>query len=186
MMAYSSVEHMGLVVIGLASGGVGRYAAVLHIILHSFAKPAFFLQIGQVMRVYKSKSIYDIGGYFKYNLTGAIVLLLGFFVITAMPPSGLFISEFLIFKSMVESGNLWLLFIVIILLTLIIWALGKNIFKMLFIKPVQFDETNFERIKPIESLTQFVLLALVIYLGIATPPALVDLINNAVINLPLK
>lgn len=93
MLAYSGVEHMGIVIIGLASGGAGYYAAILHLILHSFAKPALFFQVGQVYRVYKSKSIYDIGNYFAYNTTGALVLLLAFFIITAMPPSGLFISE---------------------------------------------------------------------------------------------
>jgi hydrogenase-4 component F len=71
MMAYSSVEHMGLVIIGLASGSLGRYAAILHLILHSFAKSSLFFQFGQIYRTYKSKSINDIGNYFKYNTTGA-------------------------------------------------------------------------------------------------------------------
>ena len=44
MMAYSGVEHMGIVMIGLACGGVGYYAASLHLILHSFAKPALFFR----------------------------------------------------------------------------------------------------------------------------------------------
>ncbi len=94
MFAYSSVEHMGLIMIGLASGGIGRYAAILHLILHSLAKPALFFQMGQVSRIYNSKMIYELGDYFKYNLTGALVLLYAFFIVTAMPPSGMFVSEF--------------------------------------------------------------------------------------------
>ena len=61
-----------------------------------------------------------------------------------MPPSGMFVSEFLIFRSLFESGNLWVLILVLILLTIIIWAFGKNVFKMLFIKPVDFDDTQVE------------------------------------------
>lgn len=184
MLAYSSVEHMGLVILGLAAGGIGRYAAILHLVLHSFAKPTMFFQIGQLYRIYKSKNIYDVGNYFKYNLTGALVLLFAFFIVTAMPPSGMFVSEFLIFRSLFESGNLWVLVIILLLLTLIIWSLGKNIFKMLFTKPVGFDETNLEKISPVESISQFIFLGMVVYLGLNPPPQLVDLIQSAISNLP--
>ncbi len=184
MMAYSSVEHMGLITLGLAAGGVGYYAALLHVILHSFAKPALFFQFGQIYRTYGSKSVYDVGNYFKYNVAGALVLLLSYFVVTAMPPSGMFISEFLIFRSLFESGNLWLLIIILLLLTIIIWSFGKNVFKMLFIKPVGFDDTHLEKIHPSESISQYALLILVVYLGLNPPAILVDMINTAIINLP--
>jgi hydrogenase-4 component F len=184
MFAYSSVEHMGLIMLGLAAGGIGRYAALLHLVLHSFAKPVFFFQMGQVYRIYKSKSIYDIGDYFKYNLSGALVLLFAFFIVTAMPPSGLFVSEFLIFRALFESGNIWLLVIILLLLTMIIWAFGKNIFKMIFIKPVNFDDANVEKISPVESLSQFILMALVIYIGFNPPDELIALLNDAISNLP--
>ena len=184
MFAYSSVEHIGLIAIGLASGGIGRYAAILHVILHSLAKPTMFFQTGQIYRIFKSKSVYDVGDYFKYNTTGAIVLLLGFFTVTAMPPSGMFVSEFLIFRAIFESGNLWLLIIVLFLLTLIIWSLGKNIFKILFTKPVDFNEDHLEKINPIESLSQFILLAMVVYIGLNPPAEVVNLITSAVSNLP--
>jgi hydrogenase-4 component F len=184
MLAYSGVEHMGIAVIGLASGGVGRYAAILHLILHSFAKPALFFQVGQIYRIYKSKSIYDIGNYFTYNTTGALVLLLGFFIITAMPPSGLFISEFLIFRSVFEAGHFWLLILVFLLLTLTIWSQGRNILKMLFPKPIGFKDDDLPKISPMESGSQFILLALVIYLGLNPPPEMVSLINDSVRNLP--
>jgi len=137
-----------------------------------------------VYRIYKSKSIYDAGNYFKYNTAGAMVLLFGFFIVTAMPPSGMFVSEFLIFRSLFESNHLWLLAIVLLLLTMIIWSFGKNIFKILFIKPVGFNEETIEKINPVESLSQYIFLALVIYLGLNPPAEFVNLINNAVQHLP--
>jgi len=182
LLAYSGVEHMGLVIIGLAAGGIGRYAAILHLILHSFAKSTIFFQFGQIYRTFKSKNIIDIGNYFNYNIVGAIVFLLGFFTVTAMPPSGMFISEFLIFRALFESNQFILLFIILILLTLILWAFGKDVFKMLFIKPIDFDDTKIEKIKPIESISQFIFLALVVYLGFNPPTQLVDLINIAIQN----
>ncbi|MBK9733647.1 MAG: hypothetical protein IPO92_01245 [Saprospiraceae bacterium] len=184
MFAFSGVEHMGLIIIGLAAGGVGRYAAILHLVLHSLAKPVLFFQMGQIYRIYSSKSIYDIGDYFKYNPTGAFVLLIGFFVVTAMPPSGMFVSEFLIFKGLFQSGNIVILVATLFLLTIIIWIFGKNVFKMLFIKPVNFDDSAIVKISPIESLSQFILLGMVIYLGLFPPDEFINLINSSISNLP--
>lgn len=184
MFAYSGIEHMGIVMLGVAAGGVGYYAAVLHIIFHAFVKSSLFFQMGQIYRIYKSKSIYDVGNYFKYNLTGSIVMLLAFFFATAMPPSGLFISEFMIFRSLFEANNLALLIIVMLLLTVIIWAFGKNVFKLLFSPAVDFKEDGIEKINPAESIPQFILLGLVVYLGLNPPQEFVTLIQEAVKNLP--
>ena len=184
MLAYSSLEHMGLVMLGIAAGGIGYYAAILHIILHAFVKSSLFFQYNQLYRVFQSKSIYLVGNYFKYNTTGAMVLLLGFISAAAMPPSGLFVSEFLIFRSMFEAHQLVLLIAVLLLLTMIIWAFGKNILKILFIPPVGFNENDVPRISPWESVTQFVLLALAVYLGLNPPVEFVHLIEESLILLP--
>lgn len=184
MFAYSSIEHAGIMMLGLAAGGIGYYAAILHAVLHAFVKSSLFFQQGQIYRVYQSKSIYDVGNYFKYNVTGAVVILLAFFFATAMPPSGLFISEFLIFRSLFEADYLWVLIIVMALLTIIIWAFGKNILKLLFTPAVDFKEDNIEKINPAESLSQFILLGLVVYLGLNPPQGFVTLIQEAIKNLP--
>ncbi len=182
MLAYSSIEHMGIVMLGLAAGGIGYYAAVLHIILHAFVKSALFFQIGQVYSIYRSKSIYYVGNYFKYNLLGAMVLLLAFISATAMPPSGLFISEFMIFRALFEAHYLIVLIPLLILLTMIIWAFGKNIFKLLFSPPVGFDETTIEKVNPWESWSQLALLVMAIYLGLNPPSQFVYLIQEVVKN----
>lgn len=180
LFAYSGIEHMGLVVLGLAAGGIGIYAAILHIVLHSLVKPSLFFQFSQIYRVYQSKSIYDTGNYMKYNKAGAFVVLLGFFSATAMPPSGLFVSEFMIFQSMFEAHRILILTVVVLLLTLIIWGFGSNIFKLLFIPPVRIDEKQIPRISPWESVPQYLLLALAVYLAYAPPALLVTLIRDAV------
>ena len=184
MLAYSGIEHMGLVMLGLAAGGIGYYAAILHIILHAFVKSSLFFQFTQVYRIFQSKSIYDVGNYFKYNLTGAIVMLLGFICATAMPPSGLFVSEFMIFSALFKAHQIIVLILVMVLLTMIIWAFGKNIFKLLFTPVEDFDDTNVVKITPIHSLSQFGLIGLSIYLGLNPPEQFVNLIQEAIKNLP--
>ena len=184
MFAYSGIEHMGIVMLGIAAGGIGYYAAILHIILHAFVKSSLFFQFNQLYRTFQSKSIQYVGNYFKYNPAGAIVLLLGFISATAMPPSGLFVSEFLIFRSLFEANYIILLIVVLILLTIVIWAFGKNIMKILFIPVQGLDESKIPKINPWESLTQYLLLFTAIWLGLNPPSIFVQLIQDAVKILP--
>ncbi len=183
MFAYSSLEHMGLTAIGIASGGIGYFAAILHMVLHSFVKASVFYQIDQIHRVFNTYVIHKTGAYFSKNLVGALVMLLIFVSITAMPPSGMFVSEFLIFKSLFQSRNLFLFILVLILLTMIMWALGKNIFSMLF-TPYDDPDGKLVKINPWESSTQLILLSAAIYLGLNPPAAFVNLINDAIMVLP--
>ena len=180
MFAYSSIEHMGVVMLGLAAGGVGIYAAILHVFLHTLIKPTLFLQYNQIYWVYQSKSVYDLGNYFKYNKAGAMAMLLGFISVAAMPPSGLFISEFLIFQALFQSHYIFVLLLVLLLLTLIIWGFGINIFKLLFTPPIAIDESKIPKISPWESATQYGLLALSVYLAYNPPAFFVSLIQDAV------
>lgn len=184
MAAYSSLENMGIVAIGLGAGGIGYYAVILHLIFHSFTKASMFYQIQQVYRVYKSYLIRNTGGYFKYYTPGAMVILLVFICITAMPPSGMFISEFMIFRAMFEKHYIGLLILTLFLLTLAMWAIGRNFFRLVYAPPVSFDSLHAEKISTKESLSQFILLGLVIYLGFNPPQQMVDLINEAIKNLP--
>lgn len=185
MLAYSGIEHMGIVMLGIAAGGIGYYAAVLHIVLHTFVKSGIFFQYNQVYRTFQSKSIQHVGNYFKYNPTGAIVLLIGFISATAMPPSGMFVSEFLIFRSLFDGNYIVLLVLVLLLLTIVIWAFGKNILKILFLPVSDIDESKIPKINPWESLTQYTLLFTAIWLGLNPPAVFVRLIQDAVNILPL-
>jgi hydrogenase-4 component F len=184
MFAYSGIEHMGLVMLGIAAGGIGYYAAILHVVLHSLVKSSLFFQYNQLYRTYQSKSIYHLGNYFKYNTAGALVLLFGFISATAMPPSGLFVSEFLIFRALFEGRFIFILLFVLLLLTIIIWSFGKNIFRILFTPVEGLDESTLPKISPWESLTQFILLFGAVWLGLNPPAVFVELIKDAVLILP--
>ncbi len=184
MSAYSSLENMGIVAIGLGTGGIGYFAVFLHLIFHSFTKASIFYQIQQVHRTYKSYMIRDTGGYFKYYTPGAIVVLLVFICITAIPPSGMFFSEIMIFNAMLKKNYIELLIPLLAFLTISMWAIGKNFFRLIFTPPVNFNEVGMTKINGYESISQFILLGLVIYLGINPPAQMVELINDAIKNLP--
>jgi hydrogenase-4 component F len=184
MFAYSSLEHMGITAVGLASGGLGYFAAILHITLHSFVKASVFYQIDQVHRTFNTYLVSKTGGYFNRNFAGALVMLLVFISITAIPPSGMFVSEFLIFRSLFEAREMIAFILILLLLTLIIYALGKNILSMVFLRPEEKVIQNEVVISPWESATQFVLLFLAIYLGFNPPAGFVSLIRESISLLP--
>lgn len=180
MFAFSSLEHMGIVALGLSIGGIGYYAAILHLILHSFAKAGLFYQIGQIHHFYGSYFINDISGYFKRNTIGALALIFGFISILAIPPSGMFVSEFLVFKAMFLANHYLIAIFVLLLLSIIIYSFSKNTSHMLFHQYGNKNESLKITPNKLEPVSQFILFSLVIYLGINPPDFFVELITNAI------
>jgi hydrogenase-4 component F len=183
MSAYSSIEHMGLAAIGLASGGIGYFAAIFHMILHSFVKASVFYQIDQFHRNFKTYMISETGNYFNRNKSGAMVFLLILIAITAMPPSGLFITEFWIFKALFTSSHIFIFIAAIFFLTICIYSLTKNFLFILFNQTKDLLPAE-EKPNPAETYTQYFLLAIVVYLGINPPAFMINLLEEAVRNLP--
>jgi hydrogenase-4 component F len=184
MLAYSSLENMGLAAIALGIGGSGYYAAFLLIVLHSLTKASLFFHMGQFSRVLHTFRLDDCGRYMKLHPAGGLILLIGLFGILAIPPSGLFISEILLFKSLVINNQWFVLITVAILLCCIIYALSTRIMHIIFSEPrtVQLKEPGL--VKPAETISQFVLLGIVIIMCFYQPPALTDLISQSIAGLP--
>lgn len=181
MLAYSTVENMGIVAIAIGAGGIGYYAAILHLILHSFTKASLFYQVGQLYKFLKTYRLEESGRYLQLNPAGAIVLLIGMFAILAIPPSGMFISEWMTFKALVASGR-WITFsITILFLSFVIYALATRFFHLLYSEPVKECPVPVENgASPWETITQFVLLGFVVFICFYQPAFLVDLIREAV------
>lgn len=185
MLAYSSLENMGLVAIALGTGKQGYYAALLLIVLHSLAKSSLFYQMGQLSRILHTFKLDDSGRYMKLYPAGAMVLLTGMVCILAIPPSGMFISEFMIFKAMAGNGQWWVLAAVVILLCFVIYAMSTRVMHVNFSSPRNDSELKLPgNVNPAETVSQFVLLAIVIMICFYQPPFLVDLINSSISLLP--
>jgi hydrogenase-4 component F len=180
MFAFSSLEHMGIVALGMGIGGLGFYAAVLHLVFHSLAKAGLFYQIGQMHEFFKSYWIKDAAGYFKKNPIGGLSLILGTISILAIPPSGLFVSEFLTFKAMFLTRHYYIAIFVLLLITTIIYTFAKNAFHLLYDEDSNVKAIEEVKINPYETISQFILFGLLIYLGINPPLFFTDLINVAI------
>jgi len=185
MLAYSSLENMGLVAIAVGTGGVGYYAALLLIVLHSLTKSGLFYQMGQLSRVLHTFKLDECGKYMKLYPAGALVLIIGMFCILAIPPSGLFIAEFLIFKGMVLDGHWLVLITIIFLLCFVIYAMSIRIMHIIFSEPrTEPDLVQYGKVNPVETVTQFIFLGAVIVMCFYQPPFIIELINNSFAFLP--
>jgi hydrogenase-4 component F len=103
MLAYSSVEHMGIVAFGVGSGGIAIFGAMLHALSHSFAKASLFLVAGNLLSRYASKRAIEVRGALEIQPASAALWVAGLFAITGMPPFSLFLSEFTILRGVLDA-----------------------------------------------------------------------------------
>lgn len=180
MLAYSSIENMGIMAIGIAVGGVGVYAAMLHLVAHSLIKSAFFLTSGNILRIFNSKKISEISGIIKEDKLTGWLWIACFVGIIGLPPSPIFISEFLLLKSMFVKNQYELIIIFMALLTIIMYGITKSVIKMSFgdlkisKRDLLLSKISFGMYAP-----QAVFLTISLVLGIYIPPFINQLLKNA-------
>ncbi len=182
MLAYSSIENMGILAIGAALGGVGMLAAMIHLIGHSLIKASFFLTSGNVLHLYETKKIKSVTGLLKRDRKTGWLWIASFIGIAAFPPSVLFISEFLMIKTMILKEHYVLCALFMLLLTIVLYGLGKAVIKMAFSanKDEQPEESSKEKLGWTMYAPQMVMLALAFIIGIYMPQGLVAMIIEAV------
>ncbi len=178
MLAYSSVEHMGIVSLGIGFGGMfGIYGAILQIINHAIAKPLMFFASGTISQKYETKVMSKIKGIIKVMpITGALFLI-GGFALVGMPPFNIFLSEFLVLSSGFQSGQFLVTMIVISFLVITFAVFLRHLIKMTFGNPVlemKKDEMGKLAIAPM-----IILASLVIIFGFYIPEQLQILVHDA-------
>jgi hydrogenase-4 component F len=133
LMAYSSLEHMGVVALGFGFGGtLGIAGAMYHMLNHSLNKSLMFFGCGNVMTAYNSHDMADMRGVLKLFPKTGIIWLLGAIAIMGAPPGALFLSEMTIMRGGLASSEMWAVFIMLILLIVIFCGFIKHFFNMYF------------------------------------------------------
>ena len=178
-LSYSTVENMGIVAIGLGIGGIGVWAALFHVVCHTLIKSSLFLQMAVARQVYESYRINRLGDYMAVNKVGALGMLIGTIVVLAFPPSPLFLSEVMIFKSIFASGRWWIAAIMLILLCIVIYSISARIIKLCY-------QPNQEQLHPSSvdralSWSALLLLAAAMILGLWQPECLTQTLNQIAI-----
>lgn len=132
MLAYSTLEIMGIVAIAIGIGGYGLHAAILLLVVHSLTKSGIFYQLSQMFRIFHTYKLKEVGDYFHHNPLGSMVLLVGLAGILAIPPSGLFRPEFMVF-SQLASGNYWIVLgLMFFLMSFLVYGMATRMLHVLF------------------------------------------------------
>lgn len=176
LLAYSSIENMGIIAVGFGFGGAGAFAALLHMIYHAFAKTILFLSSGNIFLKYSTTKIKNIRGILSVLPATGVLFLIGFLTITGVPPFGIFLTEFSILSSGIGAHPI---VTVIILLALALAFVGflRHVVAMMFgktDKDISVGEGGVWTVAPILILT-----AVVIVLSLFVPSAIKSLIISA-------
>lgn len=100
MFAYSSIEHMGVIVFAFGMGGaLANFAGLLHMVMHSLTKSAIFFTVGHIAQIKGTQKIAKIRGLTESHPLLGWGLVLGVVAIAGAPPFGIFMSEFLVISS---------------------------------------------------------------------------------------
>ena len=130
MLGYSSIEHMGILVLGIGLGGGGFYGSLFHMLNNALAKGLIFLVAGNLYRQYQTKNVHDIQGVLHNHPATGILLLAGLFCVTGFPPFGTFFSELMILNAAITGKHYLIAFLSVLFLAIIFIGMSKIILKM--------------------------------------------------------
>ena len=178
MLAYSSVEHMGILAIGVGISGLGAFGAMLHLLCNGLAKGVLFLSAANLHRAYGGKTTDEVTGALRGAPFSGTMFLLGFFAITGAPPFGPFLSELTIARAAFGSGHggtgaLYLLFLMVVFL-----GMGATVLKVTLGDGA--GPTTTWRDRAMTSLPILGFMGLVLALGVYIPVGLEDVLWDAV------
>ncbi len=179
LLAYSSMEHMGVLALGVGIGGVASYGAMLHALNHALAKGLLFLVAGNILAVYGTRATAEVRGVLRRLPLSGALWLAGFFALAGSPPFGLFVSEITILRGMVDQGRWWVAALYLAALAAVFAGMSSIVLRMAQGQPAD-DEL---RATPPESwwavAPPLVLAAGVLLLGVWIPAPLDRLLHAA-------
>ena len=132
MLAYSSVEHMGILALGVGLGGLASTGALLHAVNHSLTKGLLFLAAGNLLATYGTKIAVEIRGALGVSPLTGCLWVAGFLAITGSPPFGLFVSELTILRGAMETGRWGVAVGYLLALGVIFIAMARIVLPMAF------------------------------------------------------
>jgi len=132
LLAYSSIEHVGVIAAGLGLGGLGLYGALLHIFNHAVTKSFMFFGAANVVKKYKKDNLNSIKGVLSSQPFCGAMLILGMFALSGMPPFSIFFSELFILISGFSQGRYFISGIILALLSIIFGAIVHHLSRILF------------------------------------------------------
>jgi hydrogenase-4 component F len=182
LLAYSSVEHMGILAIGMSfSAPLAIVGVLLHVIAHGAAKGTAFFGAGSVVRKFKTKDLLRIRGGAALMPWSGTMLVLAVLALSAMPPFGIFRSEFMIVAGGLSDPQDAIAATLVVLVTLAFFGLSWFTTETMVTPARAIDVARLGRREP----SRYIVVAMIcgltglVILGIHVPGQLSDLLHNA-------
>jgi hydrogenase-4 component F len=179
MLAYSSVEHMGVLALGLGVGGAAASGAMFHAVNNALTKGVLFLAAGNIHRSYGSKRVEDVRGAARRLPVSGPLFLAGFLAITGSPPFAPFFSEFSILSGAVHAGRFAVSGLFLLFLAIIFVAMGATVLKVVQGDPSGSPEVPRHGDTWLTAAPPLLLMAAVLALGLFLPRPLRSLFEAA-------
>ena len=179
MLAYSSVEHMGILVFGIGIGGAAARFALFHLAANALVKSVLFLSAGNIHRSYASHQLPHVTGAIRRMPVSAWLFMLGFLAITGAPPFAPFISEMNILAQALTPPWLWVGVAFLVLLGGIFIGMSDTVLQVIL------GETNPQRVRTpyrdtfATTAPLVVALLLSVLLGTWQPRAMANMLTKA-------
>jgi hydrogenase-4 component F len=194
LLAYSSVEHMGILSLGAGIGGIAGFGSMLHAVNHSLTKAMLFLAAGNTLHYFHTKSTLEARGLVRALPVTALVWIAGLLAITGFPPFGPFLSELMILKGMIDGSRILVAVVYLVALAATLAAMAAIVIPMVYGEPPRSESPAVasgprpagprpgprSRSEPLWSAVPPLLLAAaVLVLGVYVPQPLSDFLHRA-------
>ncbi|HEV3483623.1 MAG TPA: hydrogenase 4 subunit F [Candidatus Acidoferrales bacterium] len=168
LMAYSSIEHMGIIAIGLGLGGpLGLFGALLHTFNHSVAKSLLFFGAGNIRHNTGTLRIDEIKGISRTMPQTTAALLVGGLAIVGLPPFSLFVSEFAILSEAFTQAHYLVVILFLVILSVVFGGFAFHFFRMLGGEPDGRSENS--KLIPSEYIAMGIAALCVLFFGVRIP-----------------
>ena len=131
LLAYSSVEHLGIITLSTGVGGAAMLGALLHTLFNSFGKIALFFMAGRINRDLQTREIESVQDLMQRLPWSGFVFGVAFFYVVGTPPSGFFFSELLMLQGMVHARAWLVLGVFLVLLMIIFIGMSRAVLRMM-------------------------------------------------------
>lgn len=181
LLAYASINHAGVIAIGLGIGRSASYGVLLYVISNAFIKAILFLTAGKIKAHYRTKDTRQIQGLIQDLPYSGAFLMVGTFALLGFPPFGSFFGELLILSALVGSGQILVFAAFCVLITMTFVATGRTIFPMIWGEPKQ--QVTWPRQTLVSVGPKLVFLLALVALGVYVPPAVNELLQQVAFSL---
>jgi hydrogenase-4 component F len=168
LLGYHSVEHVGIIALGLGFGGsLGTYGALLHVINHGVTKALVFLIAGDAIARYGTRDMRLMKGFLGIAPVAGTLLLMGAFSLAGTPPFSIFVSELMVIAAGIATGHFVIVGVFLAAVVIIFAGLIHHVGQMVFGSADGTADKSREAVSPLVAM--LLLAAVMLLLGVWIP-----------------